>query len=78
MHGDKKDKDELFITVRRIDGAWRVVASDDEVEHTHEHPFRSRKRAWALATEIRVALGRGRDLNLARWHTETLSDGRFC
>ncbi len=75
MHRDDND---LFLTVRRIDGAWHVVACDDELEHTHEHPFRSRKKAFALVGEIRAALRCGRDLDLARWQTEVLSDGHFC
>ncbi len=73
----------LRITVRRIDGRYRVVAADPEwleagegrlernldpvVEHTHEHPFTDRREAWRLVMEIRRSLEQGRDLNLRHW-----------
>ena len=78
MHKDKKDRKELFVTARRVDGAWRVVASDDELEHTHRQPFHFRDDAWALVREIRAGLDSGEDLDLRRWDSEALSDGHFC
>ncbi len=55
---------ELRLTVRRIDGRFRVVATDPEwlatpdgrldrnpdpiMEHTHEHPFTDRGEAWSF------------------------------
>jgi len=74
---------DLRFTVRRIDGCFRVVASDPEwietedgrfernldpiVEHTHEHPFTDRREAWRLIGEIRLGLEEGRDLDLRHW-----------
>ena len=60
-----RENDEPFITLRRIDGAWHVVADDGDVEHTHQHAFADRWKAWRLVEEIRDALSHGRFLNLA-------------
>ena len=65
-----RENDELHVTLRRIDGAWHVVADDGDVEHTHQHPFADRWKAWRLVEEIRDALDRGRLLNLAFWESE--------
>ncbi len=74
---------ELRLTVRRIDGRFRVVATDPEwlstddgrlernpdpiMEHTHEHPFADRDEAWSCLRQIRRELEEGRDLNLRHW-----------
>ncbi len=57
----------LFVTTRRIDSAWHVVATDDELEHTHQRAFASRREAYRLASTVLDALDRGRDLNLRFW-----------
>ena len=73
----------LRLTVRRIDGRFRVVATDPEwletddgrlernpdpiMEHTHEHPFTDRREAWSFARQIRRGLEQGRDLDLRHW-----------
>ena len=73
----------LRLNVRRIDGRFRVVATDPEwletddgrfernpdpiMEHTHEHPFTDRREAWNFVREIRRGLEQGRDLNLGHW-----------
>ena len=73
----------LRLTVRRIDGRFRVVASDPEwletddgrlernpdptMEHTHGHSFTDRREAWSFAREIRQGLEQGRDLDLRHW-----------
>ncbi len=73
----------LRLTVRRIDGRFRIVASDPDwieagngrfqrnpdpiMEHTHEHPFTSKREAWRLVDEIRLGLEQGRDLDLRHW-----------
>ncbi len=73
----------LRLTVRRIDGRFRVVASDPDwiaaengrfernpdpiMEHTHGHPFTDRREAWRLVDEIRLGLEQGRDLDLRHW-----------
>jgi len=73
----------LRLTVRRIDGRFRVVATDPEwleaddgrlernpdpvMEHTHSHPFTDRREAWSLVRQIRRGLEQGRDLDLRHW-----------
>jgi hypothetical protein len=68
-----RENDELHITVRRVDGAWHVVADDGDIEHTHKHAFANRRKAWLLVEEIRDALSRGRCLNLALWESTILA-----
>ena len=73
----------LDLTVRRIDGRFRVVASDSKwletadgcfernpdpiTEHTHERGFTDRDEAWRFLRQIRRGLEQGRDLNLEHW-----------
>ena len=57
----------LRLTVRRLDGRYRVTATDRELEHTHRHPFPTRERAEAFADRVRHALDAGADLNLQHW-----------
>ncbi|MCP3959795.1 MAG: hypothetical protein GY719_18255 [bacterium] len=73
----------LRLSVRRIDGRFRVVASDPEwletddgrfqrnpnpvMQHTHEHAFTDRDEAWSFIRQIRRELAQGRDLNLRHW-----------
>ena len=52
------------LTVRRLDGRYRVTASDYELEHTHRHVFPTRQRAQAFVKRVRQALKLGADLNL--------------
>ena len=68
-----RENDELHITLRRINSASRVVADDGDVEHTHQHAFGDRRKAWRLVEEIRDALSRGRCLNLALWENTILA-----
>lgn len=57
----------LHISVRRLDGRYRVSARDRELEHTHFHRFACRERAERFAERVREALDAGGDLNLAHW-----------
>ena len=57
----------LRLTVRRLDGRYRVTARDYELEHTHRHAFPTRQRAQAFAKRVRQALETGADLNLQHW-----------
>ena len=57
----------LRLTVRRLDGRYRVTASDYELEHTHRHAFPTWQRAQAFAKRVRQALETGADLNLQHW-----------
>lgn len=68
-----RENDELHVTLRRIDGAVHVVATDGDVEHTHQHAFADRRKAWRLVEQIREATSLGRCLNLAHWESTILS-----
>jgi hypothetical protein len=68
-----RENDELHVTLRRIDGAWHVVAADGDLEHTHQHAFAEHRKAWRLVEEIRDALSHGRNLNLVFWESTTLA-----
>ena len=57
----------LRLNVRRLDGRWRLTASDWGLEHTHRHPFPSREAAERFKARVRQALEDGRDLDLAHW-----------
>ena len=46
----------LRLNVRRLDGRWRLTASDRELEHTHRHPFPSREVAERFKARVRQAL----------------------
>ncbi len=59
--------DHLRLSVRRLDGSYRVEARDRDLEHTHVHRFPTRQRAYRFADRIRQALDAGGDLNLAHW-----------
>ena len=59
--------DRLNVTVRRLDGRYRVTASDFQLEHTHFHPFPTRDAAERFAARVRRALEGGGDLNLQHW-----------
>ena len=58
------------VTVRRIDQSFRVMVTMEDLEHTHDHPFEDKDRAWALVRRVRKALDEGDDLDLRHWDTE--------
>ena len=60
------------LDVRRIDQSYRVVATLEDLEHTHHTPFSDRGAAWRLIRKIKKHLLTGHDLNLAHWDTETI------
>ena len=57
----------LRLSIRRIDGRWRVAATDSELEHTHHHAFPSREAAERFKSRVHQALEHGRDLDLRHW-----------
>ncbi len=57
----------LRLSVRRLDGSYRVTARDRELEHTHLHRFPSTERAERFLNRVRQALEAGGDLNLTHW-----------
>ena len=59
--------DSIYVTVRRINQSWRVMATTRDAEHTHGQAFYDRSDAWDLAKEIRRGLAGGYDLNLRFW-----------
>ena len=40
------------INVRRIDQAYRLVVTLEDLEHTHYHPFPSRDEAWHFGRTV--------------------------
>lgn len=64
---------ELFLTVRRIDASWHVVARDQNLEYTHQQGFARSKDALGLQDEIRAGLDRAVPLNLADWESAPLA-----
>jgi hypothetical protein len=71
-YDDDRETDDLRFSIRRIDQRWRVTASGGGLEHTHEHGFTDKGKAYDLRDRIRDAVETGRDLNLAHWETERL------
>jgi len=65
MHNHPHDS--IYVTVRRINQSWHVMATTRDAEHTHGQAFYDRSDAWDLAKEIRRGLAGGDDLNLRFW-----------
>jgi single-stranded DNA-binding protein len=59
-----------FVTVRRMDGRYHVLAKIDGLEHTHKVGYKAQDVAWNLVKRVRRHLDQGHDLNLAHWDTE--------
>ena len=57
----------LHVSVRRLDGRWRITARDRELEHTHFYRFATREHADRVAERVRKSLDAGGDLNLVHW-----------
>lgn len=63
---------EVFVTVHPCDTGWHVVATGDELQHTHRRTFATRRKANKLATQVLNALDQGRHLDLRFWTTVEL------
>ncbi len=59
--------DHLRISVRRLDGSYRVIVQYSDLEHTHRYPFPTRERAERFANRVRHALDAGGQLNYNHW-----------
>ena len=69
MTHDHRTESEPFVSVRRIDGAYRTVVTYEDLEATHLVPLQ-RTEAWQLVARVAAAFAEGRDLNLAHWDFE--------
>ena len=64
-----RNSDELRFFVRRIDQRWRLTATGDGLEHTHEHVFDDKDHAHTFRRQVCWAHENGRELNLSHWDT---------
>jgi hypothetical protein len=68
----------ILLTVRRVDGAYRVLAHELGLEHTHSQEFRQAEDAYRLRAEIRRGVAGGFDLTLGRfWSTEEVDECHY-
>ena len=66
-------QDEIRISLRRVDGKWRVLATEPgHAEHLHQDAFTSIDEAKGFRDAIRRGLATGRQLNLNHWDTRAL------
>lgn len=75
MNSRKSPSPEPTVSIRRIDGTYRVIVVHEDLEATHRLP-RDRSGAWALAARIAAAFAEDRELNLAHWDFEPIDSTR--
>jgi len=70
---DREAEDSIRIGLRRIDGQWRILATEPgHAEHLHSTAFQYFDDARQLRDEIRGGLAAGLQLNLNHWETRAL------
>ncbi|RMH21201.1 MAG: hypothetical protein D6696_06345 [Acidobacteria bacterium] len=70
LSSDERERiDRLQVSVRRMDGAHRVVAIGGGIEYLHRCAFEKGWRAWELVRKVREKLRNGGDLDLRHWET---------
>jgi hypothetical protein len=63
----------FFVVPLRSASGWQVVATSNELQHTHRKTFATRPAAHRFASKILHALDHDRSLNLRFWSTVELT-----
>ncbi len=70
---DEGSDDPLYITTRKIDGCWHVVATEPgRCEHLYTKFFSKHWDAIRLAQNIRRGIDSGLQLDLKHWESRAL------